>query len=265
MSDDDRINYLAGEPAGALEPAERADLDDLRALLAEPAVWAEPGPGLGDAVIAAVAAAGGAADTARPAAGHRRAGRAPAGLAAVAGRGSSPGWPAWPRRPPPRPPSPSRSARAAEATRFSIRPRCAGTALDPAASAQVTLTQTRSGWRVTLQGRGLPRLDHGYYYEAWLKNRAGILVPIGTFNQPDNVTLWSGVPPTQYPAITITRQQADGNPASSGQRVLARHRPPRSLTSPAPAPPSAALAGTWRLTCVNTAPAKSSERARTVR
>jgi hypothetical protein len=28
------------------------------------------------------------------------------------------------------------------------------------------------------------------------------------------------VPPTQFPTITITRQQADGNPASSGQRVL---------------------------------------------
>jgi Anti-sigma-K factor rskA len=96
----------------------------------------------------------------------------------------------------------------------------AGTAIAPAATAQVTLTQTVSGWRITLQGRGLPRLDDGYYYEAWLKNAAGILVPVGTFNQPNNVTLWAGVPPTQYPTITITRQQADGNPASSGQRVL---------------------------------------------
>jgi hypothetical protein len=82
------------------------------------------------------------------------------------------------------------------------------------------LTQTQSGWRITLHGSGLPRLDNGYYYEAWLKNPAGILVPIGTFNQPDNVTLWAGVPPTQFPTITITRQRADGNPKSSGQRVL---------------------------------------------
>jgi len=96
----------------------------------------------------------------------------------------------------------------------------AGTALAPAATAQVTLTQTASGWRITLQGRGLPRLDDGSYYEAWMKNAAGVLVPIGTFNQPADVTLWSGVPPTQFPTVTITRQRADGDPASSGQRVL---------------------------------------------
>ena len=215
MSDDDRTNYLAGEPAGALEPAERADLDDLRALLAEPAVWAEPGPGLGDAVIAAVAAAaaGGRADTDRPVpaqAARRGRGRRPRVIAGLAGLAAA-------------------AAAAAIAVTVSLgggshpvqyQAALAGTALDPAASAQVTLTQTLSGWRVSLQGHGLPRLDNGYYYEAWLKNRAGILVPIGTFNQPDNVTLWSGVPPTQYPTITITRQQANGNPASSGQRVL---------------------------------------------
>ena len=62
MSDDDRIEYLAGEPVGALDPADRADLDQLRALLADPSVWAEPGPGLADSVAAAVA--GAAADAA---------------------------------------------------------------------------------------------------------------------------------------------------------------------------------------------------------
>lgn len=96
----------------------------------------------------------------------------------------------------------------------------AGTSLAPRAAGQVTLTRTTSGWRVTLTGTGLPRLDNGQYYEAWLKNPAGVLVPIGTFNQPASVTLWSGVSPQQFPAITITRQRADGNPASSGQRVL---------------------------------------------
>ena len=54
MSDDDRIDYLAGGPAGALDPAELADLDDLRALLADPSAWAEPGPDLEDSVTAAV-------------------------------------------------------------------------------------------------------------------------------------------------------------------------------------------------------------------
>ncbi len=84
----------------------------------------------------------------------------------------------------------------------------------------MTLTQTLSGWQITLHGRGLPRLDNGQYYQAWLKNKAGILVPIGTFNQPNDVILWSGVAPTTFPTVTVTRQQANGNPASSGQRVL---------------------------------------------
>ena len=80
--------------------------------------------------------------------------------------------------------------------------------------------KTAGGWRVTLHATGLPRLANGRFYEAWLKNPKGVLVPIGTFNQPTNITLWAGVPPTQFPTLTITRQQANGNPASSGQRVL---------------------------------------------
>ena len=60
----------------------------------------------------------------------------------------------------------------------------------------------------------------GRYYQAWLKNSAGVLVPIGTFNDAVNVTLWSGVPVTQFRTLTVTRQQANGNPASSGRRVL---------------------------------------------
>ncbi len=222
MSDDDRIDYLAGGPAGALDPADRADLDDLRALLADPSLWAEPGPGLEDNVTAAVvrAAASAAPDRSVPVAVTQpRQGRRPRSAAAL-GRRPRIAWLAG-----------LAAAAAAiviavvvtvgggsSATQFQAA--LSGTALAPGASAQVTLTQTQSGWRITLQGHGLPRLDNGYYYEAWLKNPAGILVPIGTFNQPNNVTLWAGVPPTQYPTVTITRQRADGNPASSGQRVL---------------------------------------------
>jgi len=214
VSDDDRIHYLAGEPASALDPAEQAGLDNLRALLADPSVWAEPGPYLENKVTAAVARA--AADPRSepdgpvPArAARRRRGRRPwvvaalGGLATaaaiaiavpvIAGGGSHP---------------------------VQYQAALAGTALAPAATAQVTLTQTQSGWQISLHGHGLPRLDNGLYYEAWLKNPAGILVPIGTFNQPQNVTLWAGVPPTQFPTVTITRQRANGNPASSGQRVL---------------------------------------------
>ena len=95
-----------------------------------------------------------------------------------------------------------------------------GTSLAPGAHGSATLTKMSSGWQVELSATGLPHLTDGRYYQAWLKNSAGVLVPIGTFNDAVNVTLWSGVPVTQFRTLTVTRQEANGNPASSGQRVL---------------------------------------------
>jgi hypothetical protein len=96
----------------------------------------------------------------------------------------------------------------------------AATELAPSASGQATLTKTSSGWRIKLDASGLPRLDAGRFYEAWLRNRAGVLVPVGTFNEGHNVTLWAGVPPTAFTTLTVTREQADGNQRSSGEKVL---------------------------------------------
>jgi hypothetical protein len=95
-----------------------------------------------------------------------------------------------------------------------------GTSLAPGAHGSATLTKMSSGWQVELSASGLPHLTNGRYYQAWLKNSAGVLVPIGTFNDAVKVTLWSGVPVTQFRMLTVTRQEANGNPASSGQRVL---------------------------------------------
>lgn len=95
-----------------------------------------------------------------------------------------------------------------------------GTELAPGASGKVTLTRTSSGWKIELHADGLPRRGDGEYYEAWLKNSAGVLVPVGTFNEFGEVTLWSGVSPLTHPDFTVTRQVADGNPASTGQVVL---------------------------------------------
>jgi hypothetical protein len=96
----------------------------------------------------------------------------------------------------------------------------AATTLAPGASGSATLTQTNAGWKVQLRVTGLSRLDNGRYYQAWLKDPTGRLVAIGTFNQGPAVTLWSGVTPQDFPTLTITEQVADGNPASSGRRVL---------------------------------------------
>ena len=47
-----------------------------------------------------------------------------------------------------------------------------------------------------------------------------MLVPVGTFNEGRKVTLWAGVSPKDFPTLTVTREQADGDQASSGEKVL---------------------------------------------
>jgi hypothetical protein len=215
-NDEDRIAYLAGESVETLSAEERAALDDLRSLLQAPATWTEPDPGLEDRVVVAIAAEAHAGPASAGRASARRrsrlrlplrlgrpafalAGAAAAALAAiviglaVGGRGPTP-------------------------LRFALV--LSGTELAPGAHGSATLTKTTSGWRIQLSATGLPRLANGRYYEAWLKSPAGILVPVGTFNQPIHITLWAGVPPTSFPTLTVTEQLANGDPRSSGQRVL---------------------------------------------
>jgi hypothetical protein len=96
----------------------------------------------------------------------------------------------------------------------------AATDLVPGARGKATLTKTASGWRIEFGATGLPRLAGGRFYEAWLRSRAGVLVPIGTFNEGKKVTLWAGVSPEDFPTLTVTREQADGDQTSSGEKVL---------------------------------------------
>ena len=203
-----------------------SELHELRDLLDDPSVWAEPDPSLEDRVVAAVTAE---AATARAHAAATPVGegspfRAPA---TRVGRRSSPRrWLVA-----------SGALAAAAAVLVAVlvtagsfggggsRPQMTA-ALSAAASGgggsgSATFTRTSAGWRVELHTQGLPRLDDGRFYEAWMKNDAGVLVAIGTFNQGPKVTLWSGVSPVDFGTITITAQEANGNPASSGHRVLA--------------------------------------------
>ena len=94
------------------------------------------------------------------------------------------------------------------------------TPLAPGAHGEAVLTRTSSGWRIHLDATGLPRLAGDHFYEAWLSRSDGVLVPVGTFNEGRNVTLWAGVSPASYTVLTVTRERADGNEASSGQKVL---------------------------------------------
>jgi Anti-sigma-K factor rskA len=202
-------------------------LAELRELLGAPSTWREPDPGLEQRVVDAIADAAN-----RPAEARRRpaadAERAPRAARSPAGARV----PSWLRRLRPVYGLAALGTAAAVAiviavTAGSSSPKAlhfamvvTGTPLAPHAHGSASLTKTASGWRIELSANGLPHLANGRYYQAWLKNAAGILVPVGTFNDARKVTLWSGVPVTQYRTLTVTIQQAGGDPASSGRRVL---------------------------------------------
>ncbi len=235
-SDDERISYLAGEAVESLSASERAELDELRALLATAPAWAEPDPSLEDRVVDAIAQ-----EASARAAAHHVGARPPAQEAGVPPAGVPPaGAPTrrprfhLPRLALPRPAWALAGVAALAAAAVivvlvvsntspaqeQLAMVVSGTPLAPDAHGSATLTKTESGWKVHLSATGLPHLANGLYYQAWLKNTAGILVPIGTFNDAVNVTLWAGVPATQYRTFSVTVQRANGNPASSGRRVL---------------------------------------------
>jgi hypothetical protein len=182
-----------------LTPAERAEIERVAGVLADPAVWLEPPADLQERVVAAIVAESESAPGRRRWVRYAAGGVAAAVLLAI---GVAVGIQASQDHP------------------VEFAAAMSGTDLAPSATGDVTLTRTTSGWRISLHATGLPRRADGEFYEAWLKNDAGLLVPIGTFNEGEKVTLWSGVGPADFGMLTITREVADGNQASSGEVVL---------------------------------------------
>ena len=180
-----------------LTPAQRAEIDRVHDVLADPAVWAEPPPYLQESVVAAIAEEAGAGK-------RRRLRLAVVGIAAAVLLAVGVTVGVYVNRDQP----------------VEFAATLSGTELSPDASGDVTLTKTPSGWDIRLHATGLPRREDGEYYQAWLKNDAGLLVPIGSFNDGRDVTLWSGVGPADFPTLTITQEVADGDQASSGLVVL---------------------------------------------
>ncbi len=223
-NDDDRIAYLSGEDGVDVDEATRADLDELRSLLADDTLWAVPSSGLEDSIVAAIA---------------REAQEHPPSTATA---------------PVVAPPPPARGGVTSLASHRARRMRTFVTAaaavvilavggvfvathdrgssndgtavaleagpLGPGAAGTAHVKRFPSGWRIMLDATGLPRLDDGQFYEAWLKDANGVLVPIGTFNEGADVVLWAGVSPAKFPTLTVTKELADGNQDSSKQLVL---------------------------------------------
>ncbi len=195
---EEREALIAGDRE--LTPDESAELSMFADLLANPSMWAEPGGELEDEVVDAVEDA---PSHTRRHPWRRLALTAVAAAALIAvilivsvgivGRTSSPDY----------------------------RADLSGTPLAQNASASVVVRHNSAGFHITLNAHGLPALPTGEYYQAWLKNAANVLVPIGTFSSSDaRITLWSGVSPKDYPTMTVTIEKADNDQTSSGRRVL---------------------------------------------
>jgi hypothetical protein len=95
------------------------------------------------------------------------------------------------------------------------------TQLAPNAHASAGVSHSSAGFRVTVDAHDLPQLHDGQYFQAWLRNEAGVEVPIGTFSSSnDYVTLWSGVTPDTFHTMSVTIEATDNDQASSGNVVL---------------------------------------------
>lgn len=98
------------------------------------------------------------------------------------------------------------------------------TGLIPDVGGVVDVTAFDSGLRIDLVAPGLPRRDNGTYYEGWVRTADGNLVPVGTFHDGDEVTLWAGVELDRVELFTITLETVaapdDPAHASSGEVVL---------------------------------------------
>jgi len=206
--DEERMAMLAGEDLDALDPDERVELESWVRLLADPDVWAEPAPGLEDAVVTTIQGSPPVtrtwvSSTSRRSSRHSWVRPLLAGLAVAAaivaavllfnGHGKE------------------QFASAA----------LGGTELAPGAHGSASVYKDAAGFRIELKADGLAPLDDGRFYQAWLRDAAGNLIPIGTFSSGDSrITLWSGVSPKDFPTMTVTIEQPDGNQSPSGRRVL---------------------------------------------
>jgi len=88
----------------------------------------------------------------------------------------------------------------------------------------IDVTSFDSGLRIDLDAPGLPRRDDGKFYEGWMRTADGDLLPVGTFHEGSNVTLWAGVELDRIELFMITLEEAvggnDPGQGSSGEVVL---------------------------------------------
>jgi hypothetical protein len=93
----------------------------------------------------------------------------------------------------------------------------------PGARGDARIDERADGTRIVIDVKGLAPSPPGTYYEAWLRKNPQVGVSAGTFHLraggTEQIELWSGVSPRDYPLFTIT-VQTEADPASSGKVVL---------------------------------------------
>ena len=209
-TNEERERLIADARGGPLDSGQAAELPLLADTLADPSTWAEPSPGLEDSVVGAVAEAeqGTTKPPTRVARRHARSRRWPRVLVSVAAAAVI-----------------ATVVATVLVTRGGASPdfeaQLTATGSLPGAHGSADITRNDAGCEIELYAEGLPALRSGEFYQAWLKNSAGTLVPIGTFSSSDDrVTLWSGVSPKDFPTLTVTIEAPDNDQTSSGRRVL---------------------------------------------
>jgi len=98
------------------------------------------------------------------------------------------------------------------------------TALAPGASGEVRGERAGENIRIELAVRDLPELREDEYYEMWYAREDGERISCGAFRAgPEGWTTVNFTTPVNaraYPEIEVTREADDGNPESSGEKVL---------------------------------------------
>lgn len=200
---DERAQYLAS--ASGPPPEDQESLDLIRDILGLEATWSEPPPDVADRLLAAIGSDRGVAavETVRT--------TRPWGWAAAAVLGAA------------------ALVLALAGLLGVLAPAdeqvvtIAGTDLQPEATGQAAIREAEAGWWIRLDIDDLPAADTGTYYEGWVWNDEGEGVSIGTFHmrgETEEVVLWSGVDPADYPAIWVTLEDEDGDPSASDRIVM---------------------------------------------
>jgi hypothetical protein len=195
----ERAAYITDGGRRQLDFGQSAEVRLIADLLADASTWSEPRHRLGDTVVDAVTDL--ASGSRRP---RRRVSKIVAGAAVVLATVAI-----------------VFGIVAREDAHAEFDAELRATASAPNASASAELYRNRSGFRVVLDARDLPTLPPGRYYQAWLKNAAGAVIPIGSFSSSqDEVTLWSGASTVGFVRMMVTVESNVDHLASSGPVVL---------------------------------------------